>query len=71
MTTAQSQAIDKVMDIMREHFEAGVLCVLTEEENEGEGDAMLYHGGRMTCLGLIQSSGDRLLTEKPRGVEEA
>lgn len=54
MTEAQEQAIEKIVHLMREHFNAGVLIVEAREVGDGKEDArqFLWHGGISTALGL-------------------
>lgn len=54
-TEAQSQAVDRIQDIMREHFTAGVLIVeCSEVEDKKDGRQFVWHGGISTALGLTR-----------------
>ncbi len=63
MTIAQLETLSKMTDLIREHFDAGVLIV------EGEGDEgktrveIGYHGGYAHAHGLLQVAQYRILVE--------
>lgn len=56
MTDAQTEALDKIRDIIREHFESGIVVVEGEEERE-----LQWHGGITTAIGLCNVASDRLM----------
>lgn len=64
MTDAQENAMTRINDILKEHFDASVVIVMgdavpTEEITQQEADGcrdheFAYHGGWATCLGLVE-----------------
>lgn len=60
MTEAQTQALDRIEEIMREHFSAGVTVVEGEvegevEENDKASDIRCtFHGGYAASIGLLE-----------------
>jgi hypothetical protein len=56
MTEAQTQALDRIEEIMREHFTSGVLVVEGEvEENDKASDIRCtFHGGYAASIGLLE-----------------
>jgi hypothetical protein len=55
MTEAQTQAAERILEIMREHFSAGVIVVCAETEDE-KSDAVrcFWHGGFPSAIGLLE-----------------
>ncbi len=64
MTAAQQEAYEKCERLMREHFDAGVLVILTEYDDQCEQIDSTYHGGRARCLGLYEVGRLKLLNQK-------
>lgn len=56
MTPAQDEALNKIKDIIREHFEAGVISIQGEDDYDFQ-----WHGGISTALGLLDIAHDRLM----------
>lgn len=65
MTAAQEEALKRIMEISREHFDASVFVALgevTKEEGEAEGinpdkagdHQYVYHGGAAASIGLLE-----------------
>ena len=56
MTPAQSQALTQILEIMREHFSAGIIVVETDVEGEDTKAAVhsVWHGGFAASLGLLE-----------------
>lgn len=61
-TPAQEQAMEKVYDILREHFDASVFAVVTDiEATDGqEVNTIYWHGGRIRALGLAHLATHKL-----------
>ena len=55
MTTAQNQALNQIQEIMREHFQAGIITVIGEIEGEDKKEDIQssWHGGSATAYGLL------------------
>lgn len=62
MTAAQVQALQKMQEIMREHFSAGVVTVIGEMENDDKREDIqsLWHGGAATAYGLYYLGSQQL-----------
>jgi len=62
MTTAQSEALEQVKHLIREHFESGLVAVTGEiEESDHHDDTeILWHGGYARALGLCQIARKRI-----------
>ncbi len=60
MTEAQEQAAERLLEIMREHFSAGVvvLCANTEDHDveceKGEDIRCYWSGGYASAVGLLE-----------------
>lgn len=66
MTAAQNQALNQITEIMREHFEAGVVLAIGDVDPEtpdlppgfdvtkASDHAFTYHGGKAACIGLME-----------------
>lgn len=54
MTAAQTDALNKIRELMREHFSAGIVTVIGEIENEDRKEDIqsAWHGGSATAYGL-------------------
>lgn len=54
MTEAQKEAIEKIHQIMAEHFDAGLIVITADcELVQAEEPQVRYHGGIIRCLGLM------------------
>lgn len=62
MTDAQTEALEKISQIIREHFESGIIVVVGENERE-----MQWHGGIASAIGLCTIAKDRLLVHARDG----
>jgi hypothetical protein len=65
MTPAQHDAASRIVDTMREHFDAGV-CVLVADEEQNDmmqGTEILWHGGYAHAVGLSIIGAFRILTK--------
>ncbi len=61
MTEAQNAAVAKIKDIMREHFEAGVLIVNADDDtDDGDETRVAYHGGFVMAMGLVNQARNKL-----------
>lgn len=56
MTEAQTQALARIEEIMREHFSAGIIVVAGEvaESDTSEDIRCTYHGGYAASIGLLE-----------------
>ena len=56
MTTAQENAMERIEEIMREHFSSGVLVVQGDvlDNDKAEDIRSTWHGGYATSLGLLE-----------------
>jgi hypothetical protein len=56
MTAAQETAFKQIMEIMREHFAAGVIIIEGElADNDHASDIeTAFHGGYATSIGLLE-----------------
>jgi hypothetical protein len=54
MTPAQDDAFKRIDEIMREHFEAGVIVVKGEHTDKTEDIRSTWHGGYATSIGLLE-----------------
>lgn len=52
MTDAQNEAIQKIHDILREHFDAGLVIVESTDDDNVYERELGWHGGISTALGL-------------------
>lgn len=60
MTQAQEQAITRILEIAREHFEASLIVVETENDDNTDTRETIYHGGVSRAIGLAVLAQDRL-----------
>lgn len=65
MTPAQQDALEKIRELFREHFESGVVVCVTDDERE-----TIYHGGIDVAVGLLEITKDRLLMRIREGYEK-
>lgn len=56
MTAAQEQAIEKIQDLVREHFDSGLILVESEDERD-----IQWHGGFSAAIGNCEIAKRRLL----------
>lgn len=70
MTNAQEDAFQKIKELMREHFSAGVIVVNGEVSEDDKADDVqsIYHGGYATSIGLLEL-GKLQVWRKGRDVE--
>lgn len=65
-TQAQEAALARAQDILREHFDTSVILVLTDNVNDDSGttevSTMLWSGGKMSSLGLLENYRRKLLS---------
>lgn len=63
MTEAQKQTLEKIHELIREHFDAGVVIVETdtEDEKKGEDREIGWHGGITRAVGLCKIAELRFL----------
>ena len=54
MTQAQQDAFCKIEELMREHFEAGVLVIETVNDDRKHETRSTWHGGYAVSLGLLE-----------------
>lgn len=56
MTEAQQQAFERIEEIMREHFGAGVILVQAESPESDRSSVVTttWHGGYATAIGLLE-----------------
>jgi hypothetical protein len=59
-TEAQRTAIDKVMELVKEHFDAGLVVFAAETEDNYDITLTRFHGAAMTALGLSVRANDYL-----------
>lgn len=64
-TPAQIAALEKIGEIVREHFEAGAVVLLADIDDRREELRHTYHGGKATALGLLATAQHRMLHEEP------
>ncbi len=66
-TPAQEEAIEKVYDILREHFEGSVFAVVanSEDSDSEEISTVYFHGGRMQAIGLVTMAQVKILNKEP------
>ena len=62
MTQAQSDAIEQIRHLVREHFDAGLVAVTAEIEESDIHDSteILWHGGYARAIGLCQIARKRI-----------
>jgi hypothetical protein len=62
MTQAQSDAIDQIRHLVREHFEAGVIALTAEVEESDTHDSteIVWHGGYARATGLCRIAEKRI-----------
>ncbi len=53
MTKAQEDAVGRIMDISREHFEAGVMVFNAEYDDHHNDIRCVWHGGYASAMGLL------------------
>lgn len=56
MTAAQNDALDRVKEILREHFEGSLLIVAGDVGDHREETRVLYHGGWLAAIGMIEEA---------------
>jgi hypothetical protein len=66
MNVAQLDAIERVLDIMREHFDAGVVVLTSDIEAPNSGEEktateIAWHGGKDRAIGLLKIGEFRIL----------
>ena len=61
MSPAQEAAFNQIKEIMREHFESGVIVVEFEVDDHKLGVDSCYNGGLSTALGLLDMGKHELL----------
>lgn len=54
MTPAQDDALKQILDIMREHFDAGLIVVEGENGDNHTEVQSAYHGNYPTAIGLAE-----------------
>lgn len=67
MTSAQKQQLDRIVDIMREHFETGIVVVECDDTESPSGDAELHvawHGGFANGYGLLGLGKFQMMNER-------
>jgi hypothetical protein len=64
MTDAQDQALDKVHDILKEHFTGSVVVVECEIDDKLESVNCLYAGGFAKSLGLLKVGESRIWNDR-------
>lgn len=71
-TKAQEDAMEKVYDILKEHFDASVFAVVTDiESTDGqEVNTIYWHGGRVRALGLSHLAIHKLTNKMSEDLEE-
>lgn len=67
MTAAQKDALERLLDILREHFEGGVVVVQTENESANDEIQVSWHGGYANACGLLDLGKARIVEERQRG----
>jgi hypothetical protein len=67
MTVAQEEVLDRVSELLREHFEGYVLSVV-DETDEGKLAQIQYHGGLLQAIGLARASEQKLLEYNGDGI---
>jgi len=72
LTQAQTDAFEKCKELLREHFDAGVIMVATSVEGSDNRDTSRssYHGGAFTALGLIDVERETLMRSSAMSNEE-
>lgn len=69
MTTAQTSALDRITEIMREHFDSAVFIFETDAEDDS--DPTLAHlsyrtsGTFSSAIGLVEYAKHKMLTDEP------
>lgn len=56
MTPAQEDALNKLQDIVREHFDSGIIIVESDDTRE-----MFWHGGISNAIGQCEVAKIRLI----------
>lgn len=67
MTDAQNDALRRIVDIMREHFDSGIVTVIAEDDESTEGDDEIHcgwHGGYANAYGLLELGKLQMLNER-------
>lgn len=68
LTHAQEQALERVRQLLHEHFETAVIGVLAVVDRQGGGQDEVTHvfhtGGRMAAIGLAAEAQRAIITAK-------
>jgi hypothetical protein len=67
MTAAQEEVLDRVRELLREHFD-GYLLSVVDEVDEGKMAMIQYHGGLLQAIGLARASEQKLLEYNADGI---
>lgn len=60
-TPAQNMAIERIADILREHFDGGLVAVVADADDHREISTVFWHGGGMRAMGLAVEAKLKLL----------
>ena len=63
---SQDDALNRILDTMREHFESGVIILEAEGSTENSNITVaLYHGGYVNAVGLTHIARHQFLNDRP------
>jgi hypothetical protein len=69
MTDAQNQILNEITDILKEHFEGSVLCVVNDADDGGDISSLRYTGGMMQAIGILTSARAKMVQTQCASLE--
>jgi len=66
VTQAQSDALERITDIMLEHFNSGITTVVCDQDDESRDEEIhcSWHGGYANAFGLLELGKLQMLSER-------
>lgn len=60
MTEAQTEVFARINDLLKEHFDGSLLCVI-DTDDDGQMGTLQYNGGLLQAIGLARAAEAKLL----------
>jgi hypothetical protein len=63
MTQAQEEVFERVSELLREHFEGSLVCVV-DETSEGKLTTLQYNGGLLQAIGMACAAEAKMIAHQ-------
>ena len=67
MTQAQEEIFERVSELLKEHFEGSLVCVV-DERSEGRLTTVQYNGGLLQAIGMARAAEAKMIAHQAASI---